>query len=83
MHCPPEQTWFVPQALPHWPQLAALVVVSTHWPPHFDRPALHWMPHCPFVHVAEPFVGSGHALPQLPQFIGSLLVGRHWPPQRE
>lgn len=83
MHCPPEHTWFVPQALPHWPQLLLLVLVSTHCPPHFDSPALHWMPHWPLVQVAEPLAGTGQTWPQAPQFDGSLAVGMQEPPQRE
>lgn len=82
MHCPPEHTWFVPHAVPHCPQLLLLVLVSTHCPPHFESPALHWMEHWPLLQSAEPLPGVGQTWPQAPQFRALLSVAMHWAPQR-
>jgi hypothetical protein len=63
-------------ALPHAPQLAALVPVSTSQPSSARRlqsakPGLQVYPHVPVArsHVGAAFGGTGQALPQRPQFV--------------
>jgi hypothetical protein len=37
------------------------------------------MPHCPPMHVAVPFCGTGQTVHDAPQVVG--LSETHWPPQ--
>jgi hypothetical protein len=54
------------QALPHAPQWAMLVAVSTHWP--LQKTPEHINAQAPLLHTLP----AGHALPQAPQLDGSL-----------
>ena len=64
---PPEHTWLPEHAMPHLPQLAPSLLVSTHLPPHAVKPASQLTSHVPLLHTAEPLAGVGHLLPQVPQ----------------
>jgi hypothetical protein len=78
--------------LPHVPQFALSVSVSTHAPEQRLKPELHVVPQLLFTQVAEPLVTPGQILPQVPQLFTSLLVSTqaseqrmkgsvHWKPQ--
>jgi hypothetical protein len=84
-HCPATQL-DVPsvggvQTVPQLPQLALLLVRSTHWLWHAESPVLQEKPQVPALHVGFPPVGALHTWPQLPQFAGSRLVSAHEPLQ--
>jgi len=67
--------------LPHEPQFAAAVCVSTHWVPHFAKPAEQVKSHFPPLQLGTPFVGAPHTVPHEPQFALSLWTLTHEPPQ--
>jgi len=61
------------QATPQVPQLAALVIRSTHAPLHAVCPLGHAATHCPCAHDC-PLL---HAAPQPPQWFGFVSVSAH------
>src|SRR5579863_193431 len=67
-HVPALQTWPAPQAFPHAPQSAALLVRSTQTPLHAVCPA--GQAQAPFAQMAP----MPHVAPQAPQFAGSVFV---------
>jgi len=76
---PPPQTGVVfspprGQTVPHAPQLAVVVRVSTSQPfagfaSQFAKPGLQVNPQVPAVHVATEFATGAHALPHIPQCV--------------
>jgi hypothetical protein len=64
---PFEQTWSDTHPLLQLPQWLELDCRLTHELPHFEKPALQAMPHCPLAQVALPFTGAVQTLPQEPQ----------------
>jgi len=68
--------------LPHLPQFALSVSVSTHAPEQRLKPVLHVVPQLLFTHVAEPLVTPAQTLPHVPQLFTSLFVSTHASEQR-
>jgi len=75
LHAPSAQSSAAAQALPHCPQFAGSLVVSTHASPHWlvPPPQMHW--------PLEQSCPMPHAWPQAPQFCGSRSVLVHVAPQ--
>jgi hypothetical protein len=65
------------QALPHPPQFASSLLVSTQAPEQRDKPELQVLPHTPPWHTAVPFVTAGQTLPQPPQLLTSVFASTH------
>ena len=63
--------------LPHAPQFAGLLLVSTHAPEHIVVPAPHETAHIPAEHTCP----AAHAFPHAPQFARSVARSRHAPAQ--
>lgn len=59
------------------PQLSGSELVSTHFAPHLEKPALHCTPHCPLVQTGVPLTKDGHELEQVPQLVTSVVVFTH------
>ncbi len=67
-------------AVPHAPQWAMSVCVSTQLLPHaMNCGASQVTPHVPAMHVAAPFAGFGQTFPQAPQLATSPLSSTHAP----
>jgi hypothetical protein len=69
------QLWYVPA------EMDAAVALEQQPLPHLERPASQPVPQAPMVHVATPFVGTGHAAHEAPHVAGSELE-THWPEHR-
>ena len=72
---PPEQTSPLPQAWPHWPQLAWSEARATQTPPQSE--CSEGQPHLPPLQVWP----VGQAWPQVPQLCGSVARCTQWPLQ--
>jgi hypothetical protein len=69
-HVPPPQTVPATQAVPHLPQFALSVLVSTQAPLQSVEPAPQEKPHVLLLHTSP----VGHLLPQEPQLSESDVV---------
>jgi hypothetical protein len=67
-----------PQLVPHAPQFALLLRVSTHAVPQRVSLIVQFARHCPATHA----VPAAQAVPQAPQFVLSVWVFAHAVPQR-
>jgi hypothetical protein len=78
-HCPTEQICPAGQTLPHAPQLATSLWVSTQLAPHSTSGDVHPAAQFPVSHTWF----APQTLPQVPQFAGSCESRTQLPPQSE
>jgi len=71
-HLPFEQTCSVAHGLSQPPQLAGLILVSTHAVPHNANPCSQLAPQTPSLQTAVPWAGASQAVPHALQFCASL-----------
>jgi len=81
LHAPPKHVSPTAQTLPHCPQFAESVAVSTQPVLHFARPGSQRKSQTLASHVAVPNAGALHAVVQLPQCCGSAAVSTQAPLQ--